>query len=109
MASTEHKNRRRALALERLNLAVARLAKSRNLQGFEIPKKMRDNQMHEIISFERIADFLEALGGDSLPKLEDNPIVIKQANRAAKPIANKKTKPVGDKRAKPVVAEELKQ
>ena len=84
MASTEHKNRRRAIALERLNLAVARLASSKGLEAIEIPRKMRDKDMLQIVTFERMGEFLEALAGDSVPKLESNPIAIKQANRQAK-------------------------
>jgi len=82
MASTEHKNRRRAIALERLNLAVLRLASSKGINAIEIPKKTKDKDMREIMIFERMADFLETLGGDSVPRLENNPIVIRQMNRA---------------------------
>lgn len=90
MASTEHKNRRRAIALERLNIAVMRLASSRGIDAIEVPKKMRDNDMREILVFEKIAGFLEALGGDDVPLLEDNPLVMKQAMREGSPIVKTK-------------------
>jgi hypothetical protein len=94
MASTEHKNRRRAIALERLNIAVMRLASSRGIDAIEIPKKMRDKDMREILIFEKIASFLETLGGEDVPLLEDHPLVIKQANREGMPIAKPKVEPL---------------
>ena len=81
MASTEHKNRRKAIAFERLNIAVLRLAEKHGVNAIELPKKLKDKDMREIMIFERMADFLETLGGQDVPKLEENPLVIKQSNR----------------------------
>lgn len=89
MASVAHKNKRKALALERMNIALLRTAIKHNIPVIEIPKKMRDRELREVVAFERIADFLEALGGDSLPTLEDNPLV-KRAMQREGLIAEKK-------------------
>lgn len=94
MASTEHKNKRRALAIERLNLAALRLAHSKDMKALEIPKKTRDKDMREIVVFERIAEFLEALVTKDAPTLEDNPLVIKQANRVISKAKRPKTEAI---------------
>ena len=80
MASQEMKNRRRALAVERLNISIARLAAKYQKITPDIPKKMKDRDMLEIVAFERIAEFLEGLAQDA-PVLEEHPLVKKQSNR----------------------------
>jgi hypothetical protein len=93
MASTEHKNRRKAIAFERLNIAVLRLAEKHGVNAIDLPKKLKDKDMREIMIFERMADFLETLGGQDVPQLEENPLVIKQANRATPQLkSTRKTK-----------------
>ena len=84
MASLEHKNKRRALALERMNIALARLSTKHQIPVFEIPKKTRDKDLREVLVFERVATVLEMVLGDDAPTLENHPLVIKQANRGIK-------------------------
>lgn len=90
MASQEAKNRRRSMALERMNIAVARISAKHDLAPLEMPKRTKDKDLREIIVFERIAGLLESLLGADAPVLENHPLVMKQANR--KPIADSKPK-----------------
>lgn len=81
MASTEFKHRRRAMALERMNIALARLSTKHDIPLFEVPRKTKDKDLREILVFEAVANVLEQVLGEDAPQLENHPLVILQANR----------------------------
>lgn len=94
MPSLPMKNRRRALALERMNIAAARLANSHDFPLLEIPKRTRDKEMREILAFERVSSLLESLLGQDAPLLENHPLVQKQSNRGIRETDYVKHEPV---------------
>lgn len=82
MASTPMKNKRRSMAMERLNIAVARLSAKHELQTpFEVPRKTKDKDLREILLIEGIAGLLEEMLGHDAPTLENHPLVMKQKRR----------------------------
>lgn len=82
MASQEKKNQRRALALERLNIAIFRMADQEGKEPIILPKKAKDKDMLEIMNFERIADFLEGFISKVPGKeVKAHPLVKRAANR----------------------------
>jgi hypothetical protein len=103
MASTQHKNRRRALALEELNIAVAQLAEKHGIEPVVIPKRMRDRDMLEIVTFEKIGAFLKGLAQD-LPEPVEHPLVQRRAQRVAKPLPEAKPKAKAAKKPVPKTA-----
>lgn len=81
MASVVKKNQRRNQAMERLNIALARMAAKEDLAPIVIPKKTRDKDMREILLIEGVVNMLEELLGENAPILENHPLVQKQAQR----------------------------
>lgn len=81
MASIVYKHKRRAMALERMNIALARLSTKHEIPLFEVPKKTKDKDLREILVFEAVANVLEQVLGEDAPPLENHPLVIKQRQR----------------------------